>query len=344
RTCVSINNGFGLMRFFTFFLSGLLLGAVVWMSVIYTLIGTPGDSSIGLHETFSIKKDILTETPSPRIIFVGGSGVLMGVGADIINELVGVPTVNFGIWAGFDLVYQMHNIKEFLRDGDVVVFSFEYTNYDYPTRMSEGTRQYVMQRDESYFLEQPVMEQLNQIFTLGPEGFYKILAAALVPNVEVERAYPIEKINEFGDQTVNRVDKPDALKQRIIKNRGPDNFSHKVDNMDRGLTALADQIEVLRDKKEVKFLATYPNTIYFKEYEDGHLNQFEDKFEDFFEKKDIPVLGAARDFMYPKKYFYDTAYHLNNLGVEKRSKALAELLLKDGDIQKMRKYWKNRSS
>jgi hypothetical protein len=40
----------------------------------------------------------------------------------------------------------------------------------------------------------------------------------------------------------------------------------------------------------------------------------------------IPILGTPKDFVYPSNWFFDTRYHLNDLGREPRTANMIEIL------------------
>ena len=40
----------------------------------------------------------------------------------------------------------------------------------------------------------------------------------------------------------------------------------------------------------------------------------------------MQILGTPKDFIYPDEFVYDTGYHLNRIGREKRTEHMIELL------------------
>ena len=73
------------------------------------------------------KHELLKTAPSPRIIFVGGSSVAMGLDCSVIKgRLAGYNPVNMGLHLTLGLEFMLAEIEADLRPGDVVVLSLEY--------------------------------------------------------------------------------------------------------------------------------------------------------------------------------------------------------------------------
>ena len=72
------------------------------------------------------KLDRLERLPAPRLILAGGSGMAFGADSKALERELDMPTVNMGLHASLSLDFQLNMLKPFLRQGDVVVLSFEY--------------------------------------------------------------------------------------------------------------------------------------------------------------------------------------------------------------------------
>lgn len=329
------------MNFLKFFIVGIISGVLLWLGLFYTLLGTPGDTTGGLYDVYQYKKQIMEETASPRIVFVGGSGTLMGIGADIIHEKLEIPTVNFGIFAGFDLDYQIQLLKPLLHQGDIVVMSYEYSAYCFSGEMSPNTRNYIVERDLDYFYLQPLNVQLEQAFTMGPGRMVEMSRSAVLPPIKRKRLYPLEKMNPFGDQTINRIEEAN---QEQVKRTTAFDVVKTCKAPIASWTVLENFIQSMKNERDIKFLATFPNTLKFKEYERKDFKTFMQEISDFYQKNRIPMLGSANEFTYPIELFYDSSYHLNAEGVKKRSERLAELLKDNLVVQEAQAYWKSNPS
>ena len=75
------------------------------------------------------KIELIKTSPSPRIIFIGGSNVAFGIDSKMITDSLNINVVNFGLQAGVGIRYMAEDAINYVRKGDVVVFQFEYENF-----------------------------------------------------------------------------------------------------------------------------------------------------------------------------------------------------------------------
>ena len=68
------------------------------------------------------KVRLLEETPGPRIVLVGGSGVAFGADSELMErELPGYTVVNFGMYAALGTTVMLDLSQPLLREGDIVL-------------------------------------------------------------------------------------------------------------------------------------------------------------------------------------------------------------------------------
>lgn len=78
-----------------------------------------GDTFLG---ELNCKVELLEETPGPRIILVGGSGVAFGADSALMErELPGYAVVNFGMYAALGTTVMLDLSQPLLREGDIVL-------------------------------------------------------------------------------------------------------------------------------------------------------------------------------------------------------------------------------
>jgi hypothetical protein len=75
---------------------------------------------------YADKIRMLEQTPSPRIIFIGGSGTAFGLNSGEVSRAFHLPVINTGLHAGLGLRFMLGHVGPFLRAGDVVVVIPEY--------------------------------------------------------------------------------------------------------------------------------------------------------------------------------------------------------------------------
>ena len=78
-----------------------------------------GDTFMG---ELKYKVELLKNTPSPRIILVGGSGVAFGEDSALMErELPGYSVVNFGMYAALGTMVMLDLSKPYIRERDIVI-------------------------------------------------------------------------------------------------------------------------------------------------------------------------------------------------------------------------------
>jgi len=77
----------------------------------------------------SDKLDLLRNSHSPRIIFVGGSNLAYGLDSKMIASQFNLPTVNMGLHAGLGLKFILDVITPYVEKNDIVVIVPEYSHF-----------------------------------------------------------------------------------------------------------------------------------------------------------------------------------------------------------------------
>ena len=86
--------------------------------------------SESLHYSIFDKHELLiSEKETPRIILVGGSSLSFGIYSPLIEQEFNVKVINTGIIAGYGLKFIIDDVKPFIKEGDIVILTPEYSNY-----------------------------------------------------------------------------------------------------------------------------------------------------------------------------------------------------------------------
>lgn len=67
--------------------------------------------------------------PSPKLVLIGGSGVRTSHRCDVLGPALGVPCVNGGSTVGLGLNYLFEEYRSFLKSGDIVYIPLEYQQF-----------------------------------------------------------------------------------------------------------------------------------------------------------------------------------------------------------------------
>lgn len=112
-----------------FGLRGVLFTApvVVALFVLWAFAPPEPDSLLTAHVD---KMERLRETPSPRVVVVGGSNVAYGIDSGRLEAALARPVVNLGVAGGLGLRFLLDEVGPWLGPGDLVVLSPEYAQFD----------------------------------------------------------------------------------------------------------------------------------------------------------------------------------------------------------------------
>ena len=105
------------------FIALILIFLAVNLSALYLIHLRYQDN---YYAAMTDKIEILESTPSPRLIFVGGSNVAFGIDSELISQQTGYNVVNMGLNGNLGVRFMLGMIEPFLRSGDVVLVIPEY--------------------------------------------------------------------------------------------------------------------------------------------------------------------------------------------------------------------------
>lgn len=78
----------------------------------------------------------------PRIIIFGGSASVFGLDAELMEQKLGIQTINFATHAGLGLDFQLSRIKRFAKKGDTALLVLELEAYGDNAVPGEYLREY----------------------------------------------------------------------------------------------------------------------------------------------------------------------------------------------------------
>lgn len=102
----------------------ILVLLVIW--VVFAPTKIDRDSYL---EICTDKHRILRETPSPKVILIGGSNLALGLDSALLKNLLKRPVVNMGTCIQVGLGYMLREIEADVNDGDIVVVIPEYEHW-----------------------------------------------------------------------------------------------------------------------------------------------------------------------------------------------------------------------
>ena len=262
---------------------------------------------------------IAENVKSSKILMVSGSSSLFGVDTEKMSKVLNYPVINLSVHAGLELDYIFYDAKKSIRDNDIVILPIEYAIY-YEDKLSKIRNIQIWQNDKQYFNELLFKDKIKLLWSIpfGLEG--TVLKTYIGIPVRQESQLEYITINKNGDSinTLETRDKSIQIKEPFDKK--------KIYLDDETEKIIIDFLNYCKEKN-VKVFVTYPPYYYKQKYFDGYNLEQINKINQFWKEQDVIILGQYTDFIYTDKSdFYDTEYHLNIKGREKRTEKLIEFL------------------
>lgn len=116
------------MRKFIFKIIGFTIPMVIFFILGLFLPATPRASKSLLFG--ALKKDSrLKSTPSPRIIFIGGSNLSFGLNSQTIKDELNLNPINTAIHVNIGLNYMLSNTIQYVKRKDIIILVPEYEHF-----------------------------------------------------------------------------------------------------------------------------------------------------------------------------------------------------------------------
>lgn len=273
------------------------------------------------------KERLLAETPSPRIIFQGGSNVAFGIDSKAVADSVARNTINNGIIFTLGISMMMSELSEYSREGDIIVIAPEYELfYGY----ADGLRGAISMLTLLY---PRVIKYFNttQTFTVakGLSGSVRYCCELFIGKImnpeSNDYTYSSMGYNAYGDEEAHWNYYPE---EKIILESGlPDTFDEEYfEEFCRTLDDFeARGIDVI----------LIPPSIY---------SEFYDSCKDKMTYVEDRLLKAGHPFAYPqilsvyeKSDMFDSPYHLAKSGIDKRMVLVIDALRHHIDAKNRKK-------
>lgn len=281
-----------------------------------------------------LEKDrLIRNTPSPKIILVGGSNLAFGIDSKMMQDSLRLPVVNMGLYAKLGLKYMLAQVRPYIREGDIVVVVPEYDQFygDFAngdntlnTALLYAPNDRVGDFIRSYSIVDVVLRPRVEN---ARRSFLRAAASAIGREdqffpPDTNPVYNRQSFNEFGD----------VVAHLGRKGMNPDSiFVAPLPSIKTFNAETLDQLNEIADEAKAQGATAY---FMFPSYIDRsyEINAAAiDSLRRRLEKgMRIPILGTAQDFSYPKEYFYDTRYHLNQMGRDLRTRRIIQTLRQPG--------------
>lgn len=289
----------------------LSLLTVVFVVGIFTV---ERDPDTYLYES-TAKLDMLRTVKQPRVIFVGGSNLAFGLNSKVISDSIHKNVINNALHAGLGLKFIIDDIDEYLLRGDTVVVCPEYSHFYGKAAYGEPSTSPILADYRHDMLAKCNIEQMMPIVQGLPKVFIgrmqvlkkKLKKAILGDRPQTVYEYRKSGFNEYGDEVSHWALKSDHAKIGVSKITGDFNedfyqyFLSVVERWEqRGVCVIM-----------------MPPAIYHKQYDicKEQIQYLSKRLQ----ADCYPFHAETSLFAYPDSLMFNTSYHINKKGVDKRT-------------------------
>ena len=265
-----------------------------------------GDTFMG---ELKYKAELLENTPGPRIVLVGGSGVAFGVDSALMErELPGYSVVNFGMYAALGTTVMLDLSEPYIREGDIVILIPEQqaqtlSEYFDPSVMWQGL-------DGAFDLLPTLpMDKLGRLAGSFPEFAGQKFAYFM--EEEPPKPQGVYRRDSFN----GRGDVASAL---CAQNEMPGGFDANTpisfdENMvtEEFARRVREYARTVTERGAVLWYGFCPMNARAVE---GAAEDIDAFYEALQEKLNLPLAGDPHDFILDSGWFYDTNFHPNSSG------------------------------
>jgi mitochondrial fission protein ELM1 len=257
----------------------------------------------------------LKNTKKRKIIVVGGSNVAFGLRSDLVEEQLGMPCINFGLYGTLGTKIMMDLSKVNIAEGDCVILAPEmtsqpmslYFNPDAALRALNGNMEML-----SYIASDNRVEMLNYLPTYIHSNYevYSNKAALNLSGV-----YQQSSFNEYCDISYDR--------PYNIMLDGYDSVTQVDFSVDRISSSFIDYVneyaDYVRSKGADIYYSYSPTDELCVTATEEEIHAFEDYL---YENLNMDIISNVEDYIMDKNLFYDTNFHCNNVGAIYRTDQL----------------------
>ena len=281
-----------------------------------------------------LEKDrLIRNTESPKVILVGGSNLAFGIDSRMMQDSLGLRVVNMGLYAKLGLKYMLAQVRPYIKRGDVVVVVPEYDQFYGDFANGDNTLNTALlyapnDRIGDFIRSYSIVDVvLRPRVENARRSFLHALAAAVGQErdffpPDTNPVYNRRSFNEYGD-VVSHIGK---------KGLNPDSiFVAPLSPMkDFNRNTLEELNEIAETSEAVSAHSYFMFPSYIMPAYEINVAAIDSLRSRLVSGMKIPILGTARDFAYPKSYFFDTRYHLNEAGRVVRTRRMMDILRKQG--------------
>jgi len=306
------------MRHIQWLIISFLVCCIAWTTILIVQIGKPKLKTLWISEAFEKKEAYANSINQQKIAIVSGSNALFGFDSKLLEEYWQTPVVNTAVTVGFGMEYVLDRSKKSLKKGDIVLMPLEYEFYQEDGSMTEHYVNFLLAHDTEYFYNRSFLDKIIIFSRVDLSWALKGLINYSKPvHTSIKGVYGVHNINQRGDQiNINAYQMPKE-KVKFIESILPDKYNSPELSQHFKIT-MGNYINWAK-QQGICLIILPPNYLYFPEFKTRLFEDLLGNIKTYYKEKQTPYVGNPYDYMLSKDYYYNSRYHLNSLGVERRT-------------------------
>lgn len=305
---------------------GFIFAILSWIFLARAELGVRYEPQRWTAEVLAIKLKAAEKKPSPRILIAGGSGVNFGLSAKIFEQETKIPSVNLGTHAGLMLDHLLYTVGKTIRRGDVVLLALEYPYYEKVENLDPNLTEYVFAYDPGYIDSRSFSDRMRLYFSLHLTRLGVGVVGLFTPPMQFVQHYESNTLDpETGDDLKNAKDKMTDADRSKAFSQFPVGFFKEPFHPSSEVWEKLKNFNQFCAANGVTVYAAFPPTIYYPGMDEKMIQHNSDQLVAGLKSVGIPTLGRPEDFRYEADFFYDTAWHMNDIGREKHTQYIIRL-------------------
>ena len=310
------------MQQLLYLLGSFFTCCLIWAGIVASQIGKPDLKTQSISEIYEKKETYANSINEPKLIIVSGSNALFGINSEKLESTWQTKVVNTAVTEGFGMKYILDRSKKVLSTGDIALLPLEYSFYQKESELTEHYANFILSHDTDYFYSRSLLEKI--IIFARVELSWALTGLMNNPrhkqNTETD-VYGVHNINQRGDQINNSVERSET-NQIIFDNILPQKYEspklsqHFIDNMNNYIQ--------WAKESGICLIIMPPTYLYFDNYQDENFIGLHRNIRHYYDDQDVPFMGDFFEYMYTDDFYYNSRYHLNILGGEKRTIKIIE--------------------
>ncbi len=306
---------------------GIIISVLIlltpFVGVVTAAFGLPSQYDATFLGGLSDKYERLTSIDTPKIVVIGGSSVAFGLDSKQLEELTGMPVVNFGLYATLGTKCMIDLSKANINEGDIVILAPETDSQTMSLYFNAEAVWQALDQDFSmlrYIDIADMGELAGELWNFAQtKREYAVTNSAPVPT----GIYSRESLDEYGD----------IIYERPFNVMNGDFDPTQIISFDESLLD-EDFIEYVNDfsgwceSRGAKLYYSFSPMNSLAISEESTDEAIRDWYASLAASLDFEICSDVRAYIMDPQYFFDTNFHLNDTGVDIRTRQLASDILR----------------